>query len=86
MTNPIGVPTNSFAVASLVVSFFVPFFGLTLGLVAYDQIAVSGEAGRKLATAGIVVSIVHMVLAVLVAGFLLYGCLLYIGVWMLVGV
>jgi hypothetical protein len=83
MTNPIGPPTNSLAKASLVMAFVFPLVGLILGLVAYDQIDASGEAGRKYATAGIAVSSVLIVLVVLAGGVLVLGYAFGMVVWML---
>jgi hypothetical protein len=54
--------TNGLAVASLICAFFVSPLGLALGLVAKSQIRRTGEGGSGLATAGIVISSIFIVL------------------------
>ena len=46
--------TNTLAIVSLVAAFVAPLIGLVLGLVARGQVRRSGENGRGLATAAIV--------------------------------
>src|SRR4051794_16221871 len=48
--------TNPLAVASLVSAFFLPLAAIVLGHLALGQIARSGEQGRGLAVAGLVLS------------------------------
>jgi peptidyl-prolyl cis-trans isomerase B (cyclophilin B) len=52
------------AIASLVCSFLCSILGLIFGIVALNQIKRTGEGGHGLAVAGIVISVVGMVLAV----------------------
>jgi hypothetical protein len=55
--------TNTMAVWGLVLAFFIPILGLILSIVAKSQIKKSGESGNGLATAGIIISSIHMVVA-----------------------
>lgn len=66
---PIGypampAPTNGLAIASLVCAFVFTPLGLVFGLIAKSQIKRTGESGGGLATAGIVISIIFMALAI----------------------
>ena len=66
--------TNSYAAASLtlgILSILIPFFGVVIGIVgavlsrkAKSEIACSGEAGRGLATAGSICSVIGICLQV----------------------
>lgn len=56
-------PTNTMAVLALVFAFVFPPLAIVFGLIARDQIRRTGEAGRGLATAGLVIGIVFLVLA-----------------------
>lgn len=47
-------PTNPLAVASLVSAFFMPIAAIVLGHLALGQVARSGEQGRGLAVAALV--------------------------------
>ena len=58
--------TNSMAVAGFILAFFVPLVGLILSIMGYQQIQKSGEKGRGLALAGIIISAVWMVLSVII--------------------
>jgi peptidyl-prolyl cis-trans isomerase B (cyclophilin B) len=64
--------TNPLAIAALVASFFVWPAGLVLSIIASKQIKASGEDGRGLAQAGLIISIVYGAFTVL-----------YIGAWIL---
>ena len=59
--------TNGLAIASLVCAFLCTPLGLVFGFMAKSQIRRTGQAGNGLATAGIVVSVVSLVLGVVVA-------------------
>lgn len=67
---PYGTPypskpkTNTLAIVGFVCSFLISIVGLILCIVAKNQIKTSGERGDGLATAGIIISIVWMVLSV----------------------
>jgi Domain of unknown function (DUF4190) len=51
-------PLNSFAIVGFILSFFVTIAGLVMGIVALVQIKRTGEGGRGLATAAIVLGAV----------------------------
>ena len=58
--------TNGIAIAALISSFFVSVLGIILGFVALNQIKTSGEQGRGLALAGIIIGFVAVGITVLV--------------------
>ena len=66
--NPYPQPkkTNGMAIAGFVLSFVCGILGLIFSAVALSQIGKTGEGGKGLATAGLVISIVSMV-----AGFMI---------------
>jgi peptidyl-prolyl cis-trans isomerase B (cyclophilin B) len=57
--------TNGFAIAALVCAFFCSPLGLIFGFIARSQIRQTGEGGDGLALAGIIISAVSIVFAVL---------------------
>ena len=60
--------TNGLAIASLVTAFLCSVVGVVLGFIAKSQIKKTGQAGNGLATAGIVIGILNMLLGLLVVG------------------
>lgn len=58
--------TNGLAIASLVSSFFISILGIILGFVALNQIKKSGEDGRGLALAGIIIGFVAIGITILI--------------------
>jgi len=58
--------TNGIAIAALISSFFVSVLGIILGFVALNQIKTSGEQGRGLALAGIIIGFVAVGITVLI--------------------
>ena len=58
--------TNGFAIASLVCAFVCSPLGIIFGFVARGQIRRTGQGGDGLALAGIILSIVFLVLGVFV--------------------
>ena len=58
--------TNALAIASLISSFFVSVLGIILGFVALNQIKKTGEQGRGLALAGIIIGFVAVGITVLI--------------------
>jgi hypothetical protein len=58
--------TNSMAIAAIITAVFVAPVGIVLGFVARSQIKRTGEDGKALATAAIVVGIAQLVLAIIV--------------------
>lgn len=65
--------TNGLAVAALVLSFFVPIIGLILGIVALSSIKKSGEGGKGLAKAAIIISSLIMLISIISVGFFVYA-------------
>ena len=61
---------NGLAIAGFVLSFFSTIVGLILSIIAYKQIKESGEKGKGLALAGIIISSIITAFAVL--AFLFY--------------
>ncbi|WP_433268658.1 DUF4190 domain-containing protein [Actinosynnema sp. CS-041913] len=57
--------TNGLAIAALVCAFVVAPAGIVLGVIARNQIKQTGEDGRGLATAGIVLGTVFTLLSVI---------------------
>jgi Domain of unknown function (DUF4190) len=62
---PVSTGTNGFAIASLVCAFLCSPLGLIFGLVAKSQIKNKGQGGGGLATAGIILSAVFLVLSII---------------------
>src|SRR4051812_46429413 len=63
---PTPQPTNGMAVASLICAFLFAPLGIVFGHLSLSQIKKSGEDGRGLAIAGLVISYLVTVLSVLV--------------------
>jgi peptidyl-prolyl cis-trans isomerase B (cyclophilin B) len=59
-STPQSTQTNGLAIAALITSFFVSILGIILGFVALNQIKTSGEQGRGLALAGIIIGFVSI--------------------------
>lgn len=53
--------TNGMAIAGFVLSFFCGILGLIFSAVALSQISKTGQGGKGLAIAGLVISIVSMI-------------------------
>ncbi|GAB3664348.1 hypothetical protein GCM10027591_14550 [Zhihengliuella somnathii] len=53
-------PTNTYAIISLVSSFFIAVVGVIFGHLARKQIRETGEAGDGLAIAGLIIGYVHI--------------------------
>ncbi len=60
--------TNGLAVAALVLAFFIPLVGLIMGIIALSTIKKSGEGGKGLAKAAIIVASIIMLFWVLFIG------------------
>lgn len=60
-------PTNTLAILALVLAFVVSIAGIICGHLALAQIKRTGEAGRELALAGLIVGYVMTGLGVLIA-------------------
>ena len=65
-STPQSSQTNGLAIAALITSFFVSILGIILGFVALNQIKTSGEQGRGLALAGIIIGFVAVGITVLI--------------------
>ena len=65
-STPKSSQTNGMAIAALITSFFVSILGIILGFVALNQIKTSGEQGRGLALAGIIIGFVAVGITVLI--------------------
>jgi peptidyl-prolyl cis-trans isomerase B (cyclophilin B) len=65
-STPQSTQTNGLAIAALITSFFVSILGIILGFVALNQIKTSGEQGRGLALAGIIIGFVAIGITVLI--------------------
>ncbi len=65
--------TSGLAVASLVLTFFIPLIGLILGIVALSSIKKSGEGGRGLAKAAIIISSIFIFLYIVIFGSVIYA-------------
>jgi TRAP-type C4-dicarboxylate transport system permease small subunit len=63
---PAPAKTNSLAIAALVSSFFISLLGVILGHIALNQIKTTGEGGRGLAIAALIIGYVSMALAVVI--------------------
>lgn len=61
-------PTNGMAIAALIVVFFFFPAGIVLGHVARGQIKRTGEGGRGLATAALIIGYLQVALTVAVIG------------------
>ncbi|UFS59368.1 DUF4190 domain-containing protein [Subtercola endophyticus] len=65
-TGPVAPRTNVLAIVSLVVSIVgFTIIGIILGFVALSQIKRTGESGRGLALAGIIIGFVELVLGII---------------------
>ncbi len=61
--------TNTLAIVSLVVALFVPLVGAILGHVAMSQIKKTGEQGRGIALAGVIIGWAFTALVIVSAVF-----------------
>lgn len=57
--------TNTLAIVSLILAFFIPLVGAILGHVAMGQIKKTGEQGRGIALAGVIIGWVFTALSIL---------------------
>ena len=67
---PYGAPAqpgwNVMAIVAFIASFFISILGIILGFVALSQIKRTGEKGRGLAIAGIIIGFVSLILGIIV--------------------
>lgn len=59
--------TNTLAIIALVASFFISIVGIVLGHVALNQIKTTGEGGRGLAIAALVIGYLSVAVGIIVA-------------------
>jgi uncharacterized BrkB/YihY/UPF0761 family membrane protein len=65
-------PTNSLAIVSLVSAFFISLVAVITGHIALRQIARTGEGGRGLAIAGLIIGYLSIVATVVYVAFFLF--------------
>jgi len=76
---PAAAPTNVLAIVALVSAFFIPIAGVVCGHIALGQIKRTGENGRGLALAGLIIGyvftalIVLLIVLVLIVPFVILG-------------
>lgn len=63
---PVEAPMNTLSIVSLICAFFFSPAGLVCGIVSLGQIKRTGERGKGMAIAGVVISVVKMVIEVLI--------------------
>jgi Domain of unknown function (DUF4190) len=63
---PVGQKTNVLAIVALILGIVVPIGGIICGPIALGQIKRTGEAGRGLAMAGLIIGIVFTILGVII--------------------
>ncbi|HEY1531634.1 MAG TPA: DUF4190 domain-containing protein [Galbitalea sp.] len=63
---PVGQKTNVLAIVALILGIVVPIGGIICGPIALGQIKRTGEAGRGLAMAGLIIGIVFTIIGVIV--------------------
>ena len=64
---PATQKTNVLAIVSLVSSFFISIVGIITGHIALSQIKKTGEQGRGLAIAGLIIGYIGLVVGIIVA-------------------
>ena len=64
---PASQKTNVLAIVSLVSSFFISIVGIITGHIALSQIKKTGEQGRGLAIAGLIIGYIGLVVGIILA-------------------
>lgn len=72
---PYVKPTNGFAIAGLVLSFFIWLLGLIFSVIGLNKSKTMNGSGRGIAIAGIVISIISGVFMIIIT-FIQYGMLM----------
>ena len=62
---PLGQKTNTLAIVALILGIVVPIGGIICGPIALGQIKRTGEGGRGLAMAGLIIGIAFTVIGVI---------------------
>ncbi len=81
---PHGQPprkTNTLAIVSLISSFFISLVGIITGHIALSQIKRTGEAGRGMAIAGLIIGYAATAFALVLTVLILMGTLLGLGIF-----
>lgn len=69
-SQPYGAPAqpgwNTMAIVAFVVTFFVSIVGIILGFIALSQIKRTGEQGRGLALAAVIIGFISLALGVII--------------------
>jgi hypothetical protein len=63
---PVGGRTNTLAIVALILGIVVPIGGIICGPIALGQIKRTGEGGRGLALAGLIIGIAFTVIGIVV--------------------
>ena len=74
-----GRPTNVMAIVALIAAFVIPLAGIIVGFIALGQIKKTGENGRGLALAGVILGFVFSALYLIIIGFSVLLPLLFLG-------
>lgn len=75
-----GAPTNVMAIIALIGAFVIPLAGIIVGFIALGQIKRTGEGGRGLALAGVILGFVFSALYIIIIGLSVLLPLLIVGV------
>jgi hypothetical protein len=62
---PVGQRTNVLAIVALILGIVVPIGGIICGPIALGQIKRTGESGRGLAMAGLIIGIVFTIIGII---------------------
>ena len=62
---PVGPKTNTLAIVSLVLAFFISLGAVITGFIALGQIKKTGEAGHGLALAGVILGFVGIAIGLI---------------------
>ncbi|MEN9621068.1 MAG: hypothetical protein RL499_1261 [Actinomycetota bacterium] len=76
---PAGAKTNTLAIVSLVLAFFISLGAVICGHIALSQIKKTGENGRGLALAGLILGYVGLVVGFFVVVISIAAPLLFLG-------
>ena len=72
---PMPKKTNNTATIGLILAFLAPMVGLILSIMARKQCIENNEEGQGLATAGIIVSAISMVVSFILMFFFIFGAI-----------
>lgn len=63
---PVQAKTNTLAIVALISVFFINLLGIILGHIALNQIKTTGEGGRGLALAAVIIGYASVVIGIIV--------------------